>query len=208
MHEGISMKIRYNNFKHTILLFCLLFIVKILISCNCDDNRIKAYLTGFWCNRFPASDYSSGYIFNDDGNYIYFSPLPITINSLYYGNSGRWRVRNHTLEIKRDKVYLWSENPNSAYIKDNILRYFIDQTDWISICDLTTYIAKLKSESYLITKSKDDIVFSLLAQVDSYTYKSEKYILFALISRLDADSEDALQLIATAQHIEKPNKSL
>ncbi|NLW47458.1 MAG: hypothetical protein GXY86_08995, partial [Firmicutes bacterium] len=59
----------------------------------------KNIIAGFWNFGFPVSACEYGYIFTNDGEFIYFNDK----ESGYKGTSGVWKETNYRLYVKPEK---------------------------------------------------------------------------------------------------------
>jgi hypothetical protein len=152
---------------------------------------------GFWSNRFPASDYSSGYVFNSNGLYLYFTPVPKPKGSLYFGSAGRWRVSGNQLEILVEKNYYWSHLISTPTTKD-VLVYKSVNEGWIPICDFSGVLDQIKLRSYTVIGNNAPFMLTIKTQIDDATLKDEKYVYFSMLNKLDVDAKAAYDRVGHA----------
>jgi hypothetical protein len=87
----------------------------------------KKIIAGFWNFGFPVSACVYGYIFTNDGKFIYFNDK----ESGYKGTSGIWKETNYRLYVKPEKdLFFGSE---SSYALRSSYK------DWILVSDLRSY---------------------------------------------------------------------
>jgi hypothetical protein len=73
----------------------------------------KKIIAGFWNFGFPVSACEYGYIFTNDGKFIYFNDK----ESGYKGTSGVWKETNYRLYVKPDKdLFLRSEGSADYFV--------------------------------------------------------------------------------------------
>jgi hypothetical protein len=188
--------------KNTILVLTIVLSISFLFSFEKSENILEKYFYGFWCNRFPASDYSSGYIFKPDRTYEYFSLFPKNKNSLYYGNSGNWRINGTQIQIEKTKVYYWKSKVIKEEIEQNSLIYKEKKDPWVNICNFENKYETIISGIYTRGNTMEPIIFLMRTEIDEETYSNEKYVMFSLLKKLDPDAQNALIYMQNSKKIE------
>lgn len=99
----------------------LIIIILFSVFCFAQDN----ILLGFWNFGFPASSGTWGYVFLDDGRFIYYDASQ---EEGYYGTIGKWKE-------EKNRVYLFPEK-DLVSKGDNFYALKSKYTAWQLVSDL------------------------------------------------------------------------
>lgn len=102
----------------TVLLFLILFIN---FLCIAEVSLNRDIIIGQWVDEYPVPDLVYGYIFFEDGTYVYYDERPYNLKYKYDGSMGEWKLEGNKIMIYPEKELYWKND----WVEDKALGYLV-----------------------------------------------------------------------------------